>query len=84
MIIQSSAAEIELLPALPAQWPKGEVKGVLTRCGVIVDLTWKEGKPVSAILKAERNTSFRLRYLDRTWRIKLAAGQKQNWLLGSE
>jgi alpha-L-fucosidase 2 len=81
MIIQSSADEIILLPALPDRWPEGEVKGVRTRCGVTVDLTWDEGKPVSAVLDAHRSTSFHLRYQDRSWEIKLTAGQKQNWTL---
>ncbi len=81
MIIQSSADNIILLPALPDQWPKGEVKGVLTRCGVTIDLNWEEGKPVSAVLNAQRNTSFQLRFQDSTWKIKLTAGQKQNWII---
>jgi len=46
MIIQSSSEEITLLPALPEQWPEGEVEGVRTRCGITVDLTWEEDKPV--------------------------------------
>jgi alpha-L-fucosidase 2 len=81
MIIQSSAEDLILLPALPDQWPEGEVKGVLTRCGVTIDLNWEEGKPVSAVLNAQRNTSFQLRFLDNAWKIKLAAGQKQNWIM---
>ena len=81
MLIQSSADDIILLPALPDQWPKGEVKGVLTRCGVTIDLNWKEGKPVSAVLNAQRNTSFHLRFQDSTWDITLTAGQKQNWIM---
>jgi hypothetical protein len=81
MLVQSSANKIVLLPALPTQWPEGEVKGVLTRCGVTVDLKWEDGKPDSAILSAQRNTFFQLRFQDRTWEIKLITGQKQNWIM---
>ncbi len=79
MLVQSSASGIVLLPTLPDEWPSGEIKGVLTRCGVKIDLTWKDGKPVSAALTAERSTSFRLKYLDKQWELKLNAGQTENW-----
>jgi len=81
MIIQSSADDIILLPALPDQWPMGEVKGVRTRCGVTLDLTWEEGKPVSAVLKSERNTSFQLHFQDNSWKMELKAGQEQHWTM---
>ncbi len=79
MIIQSSADDITLLPALTDQWPDGKIMGVRTRCGVTIDLTWKEGKPVSAVLYARDKTSFELVFLDKTWALSLAKGQKQNW-----
>jgi alpha-L-fucosidase 2 len=31
-----------LLPALPATWPQGSVRGITTRCGVTVDLSWSQ------------------------------------------
>ena len=44
MLVQSTPDEVKALPALPAAWPSGHIKGVRTRTGQTVDLSWKDGK----------------------------------------
>ncbi|MBD7917926.1 glycoside hydrolase family 95 protein [Cellulomonas sp. Sa3CUA2] len=47
--------EVHLLPALPAGWPAGRVRGPRLRGGLrLADLTWRDGRVVRAVLEADR------------------------------
>jgi alpha-L-fucosidase 2 len=82
MLVQSLSpragkpAQIELLPALPPQWPNGSVKGLKARGNVTVDMTWAEGKLTSVSLTSPAATPASLQYSDRTANITLPAGKK--------
>ncbi|MDX6293453.1 MAG: alpha-L-fucosidase 2 [Kribbellaceae bacterium] len=52
MLVQSTNEEIELLPALPATWTEGTVRGLRARGGFIVDVTWREGRLESALIRS--------------------------------
>lgn len=62
MLVQSSTGEIVLLPALPSQWPDGELKGIRVRGGAKVDIAWHDGQLTQAVLHAVKNISGQRRY----------------------
>ena len=60
MLMQSHAGAIEFLPALPAAWSEGEVKGLRARGAIGVDLKWAGGKAIEGVLRPERDGAVRL------------------------
>jgi alpha-L-fucosidase 2 len=73
MLLQSHAGEIHLLPAVPKAWSDGSFRGLRARGGVEVDLTWREGRAVSAVLKTSVAGSHRLRAPRRQTTVSLTA-----------
>ena len=55
-----AATEIELLPAVPQQWPEGSVEGLCVRGGAAVNMHWKDGKVTSLQLHATADGAMRL------------------------
>ena len=65
MLVRSRPGFLALLPALPKAWPQGRVRGITTRCGIRVDLTWsQDGRALSAELHGDRDQRVTLRLPD--------------------
>lgn len=61
MLLQSHHQEIRLLPALPAAWPSGAVKGLRARGGFEVDIAWQDSRLTSATIRSELGGACTLR-----------------------
>ena len=67
MLLQSHAGFIQLLPALPSQWPDGKITGLKSRGGFIVDMEWKNGTLVNAEITSTLGGNCRLRTYEKVY-----------------
>ncbi|MEI8376473.1 MAG: glycoside hydrolase N-terminal domain-containing protein [Planctomycetota bacterium] len=75
MLVQSQAAEIHLLPALPKAWPSGSVKGLRARGGFEVDVEWKDAGLAAATIQSVNGTAVKVRYGKKTVMLNLTPGK---------
>ena len=77
MLLQSHNNEIKLLPALPAQWPAGEVRGLRARGDVTVDMRWEGGQVVELVLHPGKNAVSETRVTSKDWsqQVTLSPGK---------
>lgn len=62
MLVQSANGELHLLPALPEVWPSGSIEGIRAVGGFeVLDLQWKNGRIVKAVVKSSLGGNLRLR-----------------------
>ena len=75
MLMQSQAGEIELLPALPIEWPNGKISGLRARGGYEINLSWQNGKLVSVTVKnISGGGKCKVRYGDKVVEFTLKPG----------
>jgi alpha-L-fucosidase 2 len=76
MLMQSHTGELELLPALPAQWTSGQVSGLRARGGFEVELAWSRGALTRARVISRLGGPLRLRYRGVARTYETTAGQQ--------
>lgn len=81
MLIQShemtkdGAVVIDLLPALPKSWADGNVSGLRARGDFTVDIEWKAGAVVKAVVRSGHGVKAVVRMNGKTTPLTLAAGE---------
>ncbi len=83
MLVQSQNEDengipiVHLIPALPAAWPNGSVKGLCARGGFVVDVNWENGQIKSATISSENGGTCKVRMDTKTVDLTLKAGEKR-------
>jgi alpha-L-fucosidase 2 len=75
-LLQSHAGEIVLLPALPAAWKSGTVRGLRARGGFEVSMEWKDGTLSKAEIASTYGTHCIVRYGTETASLHFKPGEK--------
>ncbi|MFZ0280521.1 MAG: glycoside hydrolase family 95 protein [Bacteroidales bacterium] len=70
MLLQSHAGEVELLPALPSEWHKGQIHGLMARGGFEVDIDWEKGILKQATIRSKLGNPIRLSYKGKVTEMK--------------
>ncbi|WP_161596739.1 glycoside hydrolase family 95 protein [Chitinophaga vietnamensis] len=74
MLLQSHEGHITLLPALPASWPNGSVKGLCARGGYIIDLEWRNGHLQQARIHSTKGGRCEIVYGQKTTTLQTTPG----------
>ncbi len=75
MLLQSHAGELQLLPALPANWRNGYAEGLRARGNTIVDVRWTDGRLAEATIRPGRSGSLTVTFGGASATLEAAAGQ---------
>ena len=87
MFVQSHAGFLHLLPALPSAWSEGEVNGLCSRGGFVIDnMQWKQGKITEVTVTSKVGGNLRLRSAEPLKMadgtpLKVAEGNNTNQLM---
>lgn len=76
MLLQSHDGFIEVLPALPASWKEGNLRGLCARGGIVADVEWKGNRLSGLWLKADKPVKVLVKYLHEEKWVELSPGKK--------
>mgnify|MGYP002510334370 CR=1 FL=1 len=84
MLVQSSTEKIHLLPALPAAWGTGFVKGLCVKNAGEVDIYWKNGVLNKCTVRSRKGMVMDLKYGETSVSFKWNPGQEISFVWNKE
>ena len=79
MLVQSHTKYVDLLPALPAAFADGEVKGICVRGGFVMDMKWDAGKLMKLAVRSKTGNELILRYKGKIVTVKTKVNTVYNF-----
>jgi alpha-L-fucosidase 2 len=88
MLLQSHVREgnthvLQLLPALPAEWSEGEIRGVRARGNFEVIISWKNGRLYQSEIRSLSGSELIVNYAGKSIRVPTVRGQTYHFNLES-
>jgi alpha-L-fucosidase 2 len=77
MLVQSHGNVIRLLHAVPAEWERGEVKGLCARGGFVIDMRWDDNKLLEATVSSEKGGKCTIIYQGKQQELSIEPGEKE-------
>lgn len=79
MLVFTKKGYFEVMPAWPAVYPDGSLKGVRIYGGHVVDLTWKNSELDSLVIHAAADENLSWKYGEKHYRANLLKGKCYTW-----
>lgn len=75
MLMQCDGETMHLLPALPKEWPAGEIKGIKARGNYEINLVWNGGKVSKASITSKNAGNLTVKYNGKQKALNFKAGE---------
>jgi alpha-L-fucosidase 2 len=75
MLMQCDGETMHLLPALPKEWPAGEIKGIKARGNYEINLVWNNGKVSKASITSKNAGNLTVKYNGKQKALSFKAGE---------
>lgn len=75
-LLQSHGDYVELLPAVPAAWASGEIKGLCARGGFVIDIAWENGTLSAVKVRSTTGRNLVLKYRQHLLPLTMERGKE--------